>query len=89
MNSRSRRFTHDTEDGLIASEATRLGRGKWFAHHWGPQLDGGTTTPTLREANAYLTESFQQMFPEHQCTKQCHRDPINPDTRPSLPFRPC
>ena len=77
MNSRSRRFTHDTEDGLIASEAKRLGRGKWFAHHWGPQLDGGTTTTTLREAITYLTESFQQMFPEHLCTERCHRNMSN------------
>ena len=77
MKSRSRKFTHDTEDGLVVSEAIRLGRRKWFAHHWGPQLDGGTTTTTLRQANAYLTESFQQMFPEHQCTERCRRNMSN------------
>ena len=73
---RSHRFVHDTEDGLIVSEATRRGQ-KWFAHHWGPELDGGTTTETLEEAMTYLNESFQQMFPEHtKCTERCETDEI-------------
>lgn len=68
----SHRFTHDTDDGLIVSQVTRLGPKKWLAHHWGPQLDGGRTTRTLREAVVYLIESFQQMFPEHVvCTTRC------------------
>lgn len=74
MNTRSRRFTHDTEDGLIVSEATRVGQKKWFAHHWGPELDGGISTKTLRDAMTYLIESFRQMFPEHQCTERCETD---------------
>jgi hypothetical protein len=65
LNTRSRRFAHDTEDGLIVSETTRLGRGEWFAHQWGAQLDGGTATKTLLEAMTYLIDSFRQMFPEH------------------------
>jgi hypothetical protein len=73
---RPHRFVHDTEDGLIVSEATRRGR-KWFAHNWGPQLDGGTTTETLDEAMVYLIETFQQMFPEHtKCTERCETDGI-------------
>ena len=66
-----RRFIHDTEDGLIVSEVMHAGSRKWVAHHWGPQLDGGRTTRTLREAMDYLTVSFSQMFPEHQCTSRC------------------
>ena len=66
-----RRFIHDTEDGLIISEVMHAGSRKWVAHHWGPQLDGGRITRTLREAMDYLTESFGRMFPEHQCTCRC------------------
>src|ERR1017187_7330453 len=76
MKTRLHRFVHDTEDGLIVSEATRVGR-KWFAHHWGSELDGGTHTKTLREAIAYLIASFRQMFPEHsQCTERCETEEI-------------
>jgi hypothetical protein len=71
MNTTARRFIHDTEDGLIVSETTRQGRGKWLAHHWGPQLDGARNTKTLKDGMTYLIESFQQMFPEHQCTERC------------------
>ena len=78
MNGPSRRFTHDTDDGVIVSEVTRVRRGKWFAHHWGPQLDGGRATKTLTEANAYLIESFQQMFPEHRCVDRCQTEETRP-----------
>lgn len=71
MNTTARRFIHETQDGLIVSETTRLGRGKWLAHHWGPQLDGARNTKTLKDGMTYLIESFQQMFPEHQCTERC------------------
>jgi hypothetical protein len=64
-------FSHDTEDGMIVSEVHRVGRGKWLARHYGPQLDGGKLTKTLREANTYLLESFKLMFPEHVCTLRC------------------
>jgi len=71
ISARSFRFTHDTDDGLIVSEVTRVRRGKWLAHHWGPQLDGGRTMKTLPEAISYLLESFQQMFPIHRCGERC------------------
>ena len=74
MSDTAVKFFHDTEDGLIVSEVTRLRRRSWLAHHFGPQLDGGTTTQTLREAKAYLEESFWQMFPEHQCNGRCGRE---------------
>jgi hypothetical protein len=56
MNDPLRRFTHDTDDGIIVSEVTRVSRGKCFARHSGPQLDGGRTAKTLDEADAYLIE---------------------------------
>ena len=71
-------FLHHTEDGFIISEVTRLGRRKWFAHHFGLQLDGGKIAPTLRDAVTYLMESFREMFPEHRCGPRCRtagRDP--------------
>ena len=71
MHAQPHRFIHDTDDGLIVSEVNRLGPEKWFAHHWGLLLDGGITTKTPGEAMAYLTESFQQMFPDHVCTVRC------------------
>ena len=78
-DARSHWFTHDTDDGVIVSEVTRLGPTKWFAHHWGPQMDGGMTTRTLMEAVTYLTQSFQQMFPEHVvCTTRCQRQSQRP-----------
>jgi hypothetical protein len=64
-------FCHETEDGLIVSRVRRVGRRKWLARHYGPQLDGGRETQSLPEANAYLLESFEQMFPEHRCTAKC------------------
>jgi hypothetical protein len=69
---------HDTEDGMIYSRATREGR-KWIARHWGPQLDGMRVCRTMREANAYLEESFSEMFPEHRCTERCQLMPNAPD----------
>jgi anti-sigma factor RsiW len=65
------RFQHETQDGIITSEVIRISRRKWLARHTGPQLDGGVTTSTLAAANAYLVDSFAQMFPEHECTEKC------------------
>ena len=75
-------FCHDTEDGIIVSEVHRVGRGKWFARHYGSQLDGGKLTRTLREANAYLLESFHLMFPKHVCTEWC--EPIRKKSTSAL-----
>lgn len=63
-------IVHDTADGLIYSQTQRKD-GKWYAHHWGNQLDGGRECKLMREANQYLTESFAQMFAEHRCTSRC------------------
>jgi hypothetical protein len=63
---------HDTDDGLIVSVVTQLGDRKWSARHFGPQLEGGRITKTFRQALTYLTESFEQMFPEHHpCNDNC------------------
>jgi len=78
-SARSYRFSHETDDGLIVSEVTRFGTKGWTARHWGPQLNGGRTTKTLKEATAYLVESFHQMFPEHVCTERCWNDEIPRD----------
>ncbi len=72
------RFQHETQDGMITSEVIRITRRKWIAHHTGPQLDGGITTSTLRAANAYLVDSFAQMFPDHICTEKCGDVPNAP-----------
>ena len=64
-------FVHDTSDGMVYSRAQRHGR-KWLARHWGDQLDGIGEHSTLEAANRFLIVSFQEMFPEHQCTPRCH-----------------
>jgi len=70
----SRRFWHDTEDGLIILEVVQMINGECLARHSGPKLDGGTVTRTVSEAMDYLRESFQQMFPEHRCTDKCQAE---------------
>jgi hypothetical protein len=65
------RSIHITEDGPIFGAMHRGADGKWIARHWGRQLDGGQVCDSVDEANAYLTESFRQMFPEHLCSGQC------------------
>src|ERR1039458_9943785 len=45
--------------------------GKWLARHWGRQLDGGRICSSVDEADAYLMDSFWQMFPGHECSQQC------------------
>jgi hypothetical protein len=45
-------IVHDTSDGFIYSCAERRGR-KWFARHWGEELDGGWECATMREASEF------------------------------------
>jgi hypothetical protein len=68
------RSIHITEDGPVFGAMHRGADGKWIARHWGRQLDGGRTCDSVEEANAYLMESFQQMFPRHQCSEQCREE---------------
>src|SRR5471030_2138014 len=65
------RSVHITEDGPIFGAMHCGADGKWEARHWGRQLDGGRMCDSVEDANAYLMESFQQMFPEHVCSEQC------------------
>ena len=65
------RSIHITEDGPIFSAMRRGAAGKRIARHWGRQLSGCQICSSVQEANKYLTESFQQMFPNHVCSKQC------------------
>lgn len=65
------RSIHITEDGPIFGAIHCTNDGRWVARHWGRQLDGGRVCGSVEAADEYLTESFQQMFPEHQCTRQC------------------
>ena len=67
------RFVHDTADGLIYGSVEKQGR-RWVVRHWGEQLDGMKECATLREANEFAIASFQQMFPEHRCTKRCRTE---------------
>jgi hypothetical protein len=34
----------------------------------------GRVCDSVEDANAYLMESFQQMFPEHVCSEQCREE---------------
>ena len=62
---------HITEDGPVFGSIHSGADGKLIARHWGRQLDGGRICDSVEEANAYLMESFQQMFPEHVCSEKC------------------
>jgi hypothetical protein len=65
------RSVHITEDGPVFGAMHGRADGKWVARHWGRQLDGSYVCDSVDEANAYLRESFRQMFPEHLCSGQC------------------
>src|ERR1700693_1102972 len=65
------RSIHATEDGPIFGTIHSGADGKWIARQWGRQLDGGRTCDSMEEANAYLIDSFHQMFPEHFCSENC------------------
>ena len=69
---------------MIVLELRRLGRGKWLAHNYGPQLDGGRIFKSRQEASQYNDESFRQMFPEHVCTERCQpsEDKTEPEPTP-------
>ena len=62
---------HFTEDGQIHLWAYPDKDGGWKAVQWGSQLAGARHFKTADQANAYLRESFRQMFPEHVCTPRC------------------
>lgn len=70
-NGKRLRSIHITEDDPIFGAIHCGTDGKWIARHWGRQLDGRRICDSVEEANDYLTESFQQMFPEHLCTGRC------------------
>jgi hypothetical protein len=70
-STRRYRSVHFTEDGPIFGASHQRPDGKWVARHWGKQLQGGHVCDSLAEANAYLRASFQQMFPEHDCSVRC------------------
>ena len=68
------RSVHITDDGPVFGAIHIGADGRWIARHWGRQLDGGRTCDSVEDANAYLMDSFHQMFPEHVCTEQCRED---------------
>ena len=70
------RSIHITKDGPVFGAMHSGADGKWVARHWGRQLDGGRICDSVEGANAYLMESFQQMFPEHVCLEQCWEEMV-------------
>jgi hypothetical protein len=70
------RSVHITEDGPVFGAIHCGADGKWVARHWGRQLDGGRICDSMEEANAYLMESFRQMFPDHQCSEKCREESV-------------
>ncbi len=64
-------FSHDTADGEVSLEATRLQPRRWLARFRGAHLEGTETFPSLREAFRFLRRSFAEMYPEHRCTRRC------------------
>ena len=68
------RSIHFTEDGPIFGAIHCGADGKWVARHWGRQLAGFHVCDSVEEANAYLIDSFRQMFPEHFCSENCREE---------------
>ncbi len=66
-------FNHDTADGTVTLEATRLQERVWEARFRGCNLEGTGTFPSLREAFRFLRRSFAEMYPAHRCTRHCGR----------------
>jgi hypothetical protein len=66
-------FNHDTADGTVTLEATRLQPGVWEARFGGGNLEGSEMLPSLREAFRFLRRAFAEMYPEHRCTRHCGR----------------
>lgn len=64
-------FSHDTADGEVLIEATRMHAGEWVARYHGAHLDGTATFTSLREAFRFLRRSFSEMYPEHRCSRRC------------------
>jgi hypothetical protein len=64
-------FSHDTADGEVNLEATRLHSRAWLARFRGAHLDGSDTFESLRDAFRFLRRSFAEMYPEHRCTRRC------------------
>jgi len=72
---------HYTQDGPFYSRITKSRDGSFCARHWGCQIDGGCRHPDLAAACKYLADSFAQMFPEHECGRECG------DTSPNAKLR--
>jgi hypothetical protein len=68
------RSIHLTEDGPIFGAVHNNADGKWEARNWGKELNGSRVCDSIDDANAYLIESFQQMFPDHVCTAPCRQE---------------
>jgi len=68
------RSIHLTEDGPIFGAMHCGADGKWVVRNWGRQLAGFHICDSLEEANAYLIDSFRQMFPEHFCSEDCREE---------------
>jgi hypothetical protein len=77
------RSLHFTMDGPIIGAMHSDGDGKWIARQWGRELDGARICDSVKEAHAYLMESFWQMFPEHVCLKRCLQLPTTAVTKES------
>jgi hypothetical protein len=65
------RSIHITDDGPIFGALHFCADGTWMARHWGGQLDGYKICDSSEEADAHLTRTFQEMFPEHLCSGLC------------------
>ncbi len=63
-------YTHQTELGPI-----RLGafpkEDQWEALISGSTIEYGRTCDTVQEANRFLLQGFEELFPGHRCTEQC------------------
>ena len=88
-------FIHYTKDGPFYSRVTRLATGKFFARHWGRRIEGGREFRSSAGAKAYLSRSFEEMFPEHVCTANCgpasscpKQPPLGPDSGPRISHKP-
>ena len=68
------RSIHITEDGPIFGAMHSRSRWQMGSSALGQATRWWPTCDSVEEANAYLMDSFQQMFPEHDCSEQCREE---------------
>jgi anti-sigma factor RsiW len=70
--------THVTESGPIRLRVEQSQRDEWMAVFSGGGVELSERFGTAFEANAFLLQRFQEMFPLHRCGERCGATDMQP-----------